>query len=283
MVDPYVLPNGTLRNKRGILDAAELLDLEARTVPARQALLMREGHDGPFDIAFYMHIHKRLFGGIYEWAGMPRTIPLAKAQEVGKPDVTHFTSPKFILPRLKSAIAQIPPTQELAVMELPQAVGKLASAFGSINTVHPFREGNGRTQRLYLKMVANAAGFDLHWEVMTQERMVAASVANSRGDAKVIARMFADVADPERVLALSKVTRFLQANQPDWNNRYIATTVEGQRYDGVFGGRSDDDVMVRVNTDSGSWFASAKTEDLENSDLQPGDPVSFTAKQWKPF
>ena len=51
-----------------------------------------------------------------------------------------------------------------------------------INAVHPFREGNGRTQRAFVGQLAEQAGYHLAWEKLTPERNVETAVAAMRGD-----------------------------------------------------------------------------------------------------
>ena len=52
-----------------------------------------------------------------------------------------------------------------------------------LNAVHPFREGNGRTQRVFIEALAHAAGYNLDFSVASRERMIQASIAgNENGD-----------------------------------------------------------------------------------------------------
>jgi fido (protein-threonine AMPylation protein) len=284
LVDHYTLPNGVLKNRFGATTFEAFHKVEARTVPPRTARLTREleGFSGPFTYDFFCAVHRSLFGGLFDWAGTIRDVPISKQHTVDANAITRFVSPGAIERRLRSAIDGIPEIKHLRSLKRSAAVGKLAAAFAEINYIHPFREGNGRTQRFFLNSIAKAVGFNLEWDVITRDRMVEVSIAAVEGDSQAVARMFADIVDPERVAALYKITRFLQANDPNWNDRYIATTVEGQAYVGVFGGVSGDDFMMKVR-DSRSWFASGKIDDLEDLSPEPGDELSFTAKHWKPF
>jgi len=154
--------------------------------------------------------------------------------------------------------------------------------FSELNMVHPFREGNGRTQRVFLETVANVVGMTFDWDAITRERMVACSIASANGDEGSIPRLFADALDPERASALKKVNRFLQSQLPDWNERYVATTVEGREYTGKLGGAAGDDFIMRVDGER-SWFASGKVVDLKGEASKPGEDITFTATEWKPF
>jgi cell filamentation protein len=65
----------------------------------------------------------------------------------------------------------------------------LAYYFGEINALHPFREGNGRTQRAFLGQLALGAGFVVRWARLDAGRNVEASVQIMRGDPEPMRRM----------------------------------------------------------------------------------------------
>jgi cell filamentation protein len=58
---------------------------------------------------------------------------------------------------------------------------RFAHYLGEINAAHPFREGNGRTQRLFIGQLAREFGFEIRWYQMTPPEMVAASIASFEG------------------------------------------------------------------------------------------------------
>ena len=67
--DPYLLPNGTLRNKLGLTDPDELQRAENRITAARGALLERDLPKPPFTFETLKAIHFELFQDVYAWAG----------------------------------------------------------------------------------------------------------------------------------------------------------------------------------------------------------------------
>jgi cell filamentation protein len=68
-----------------------------------------------------------------------------------------------------------------------------------MNALHPFREGNGRTQRMFLSFLARAASYDLRWNQVTQEQMVQASEESTlRGDNQEFVQIFLDITIPLR-------------------------------------------------------------------------------------
>jgi cell filamentation protein len=79
VLDPYLLPNGTLQNRLGTDDPSELLRREDQLVSLRQAVLARKRSSAPFDFDKLGEIHRYLFQDVYEWAGKPRSCDLRKA------------------------------------------------------------------------------------------------------------------------------------------------------------------------------------------------------------
>jgi cell filamentation protein len=135
--DPYVYPGtAVLRNKLGLKDPARLDQIERLIVTQR----ITEGAPrGDFDLNHLRAIHRHLFQDLYDWAGEIRTVEITKSGqlfqlrrfiEVGWADIHKRLSAADFLTHLE-------PTAFAA------AAGKI---LGDINYVHPFREGNGRTQ-----------------------------------------------------------------------------------------------------------------------------------------
>ena len=61
---------------------------------------------------------------------------------------------------------------------------------GEINAIHPFRDGNGRTQREFIRELAVQAGFVIDWSRVTREQMTAASLESFRtGDSTEMAAL----------------------------------------------------------------------------------------------
>ena len=93
-----------------------------------------------------------------------------------------------------------------------------AELFVEINNLHPFREGNGRAQRFFLSALAENAGHELAFDVVTKERMIEVSVAGIDGDVAGAKRLFQEISDPRRVEALRKALGVKQWNL--WADSY---------------------------------------------------------------
>lgn len=281
MSDPYVLPNGTLRNRFGVTDQAELEAQESRAVSARQTLLDAHPYSGSFDFAFLCRIHRFLFQDVFDWAGEPRTVSLAKQDFEGpEGQIIGFTPARLIDREATQLFASMPSVEDLAAKTPDEFASSIGMFLVGLNNLHPFREGNGRTQRLFTRHLGRRAGFDVAWDVVTRERMVAASVQGAIGDREPMRRLLLEIIDPERVRALRKALDFLKRSQSvPWNDLYVATTVAGQVYRGILVGRSAPDFMMRAEGADNEWIAVGHADDIPE-DAVSGEPLSFISRRW---
>ncbi|RZT86578.1 Fic/DOC family protein [Pseudonocardia sediminis] len=72
----------------------------------------------------------------------------------------------------------------------------LTTLLARLNLLHPFREGNGRTQRAFLAQLATDAGYLLRWTAMDREQNIAASRAAHDGDLQPLRAMLAPLVHP---------------------------------------------------------------------------------------
>ena len=188
--DPYVYP-GTdcLRNRLGIRDADELQRVEAERTSAVLALLERRPIAGGYDLSHLKAFHRRIFGDVYEWAGEPRTVAIAKEQSL-------FALPEQIEPYLTCVFADLAEDHFLRGLPREEFVERLTHYYAELNAVHPFREGNGRTLRAFLGQLARDAGYRVAWERIGGERNNRASAASLRGDNGPLQAMLDDFVEP---------------------------------------------------------------------------------------
>lgn len=165
--DPYVYP-GTLvlRNRLGIIDAA-FLDKQERSLVV---LRIRRGVPrGAFDLAHLRAIHRHLFQDIYDWAGELRTVEIAKGEQ-------QFQFRQYIETGMADVHRRLVRGRFLHGLSAAEFAAEAAVIIGDINYIHPFREGNGRTQLQYLKQLAGAAGHRLDLAKIAGGRWNEASV-----------------------------------------------------------------------------------------------------------
>ncbi len=165
----YCYPESSvLRNKLGITSAEVFFKAEREISSLRTAQALSESILGNFDFAHLQKIHKFLFGDIYEWAGKVRTVNISKGN--------LFCQTEFIMQELDRIFLELKKEKYLKGITDPQKMaGRLSYYLGELNAVHPFREGNGRTQRLFVTFLAQKNGFSLDFSLVTKDEMIAAS------------------------------------------------------------------------------------------------------------
>ncbi len=127
-----------LENKLGITSSAELAEAEEKISKKKAAELFENGYLENLEAGTYKalaEIHRFLFGEIYEFAGKLREVNIAEGNFRFAP-VTY----------LREAIGNIE--------KMPQSsFGEIIEKYVEMNVAHPFREGNGRSMRIWLDMM----------------------------------------------------------------------------------------------------------------------------------
>lgn len=164
------------RNRFGITDYQQLQPIETVFAVKRARQLETLGVTGSFDPAHLRAIHKYLFQDVFPWAGDFRVVNLSKGNSMFGPALHIAAALADTLAKLKA---------EALLINLPPRAFATRAAFflGEINAIHPFREGNGRTQREFILQLALQAGHPLSWAGFTEAEMVEASIlSHTRGD-----------------------------------------------------------------------------------------------------
>ncbi|HEV2446691.1 MAG TPA: Fic family protein [Candidatus Sulfopaludibacter sp.] len=182
--DPYTYPEtDVLRNIPGIRDPRQLAAFEANTTAVRLIELDERPLAGQFDSAHLRAIQRYVFQDVYRWAGEFRTVNIAKGGQ-------FFGAAAFIEPALHEGLRKLAGERFLLGLAPATFSTRAGHYLGKINAIHPFRDGNGRTQREFIRELALQAGFQLDWSRVTREQMMAASAESFRsGDSSVMAAL----------------------------------------------------------------------------------------------
>jgi cell filamentation protein len=275
MIDPYIDPSsGILINKLHATNQQQLDEAEADQVSVRSVLLQRNPIAGNYDSAHLKKIHAYLFQDVYHFAGEFRTVELHKADVLtGARRITTFIPPAMIDKELNELFGSLARENYFQGRERRQFSLKLASLFAGINRIHPFREGNGRAQRQFVRQLAASLGYKLHWEAISKERLVQASISSAHGDLGMMERLMDEISDTERVQPVITLIKFFEQNNYSWNDRYIASTTPGKQYEGRFAGSNGRNFFFYDDQDR---ILVGDVNDL-NSIPAPDKPISFRA------
>lgn len=168
--DPYLdLEAGVLRNRLGITDADALRRAESGISAVRIAQLAAQSLPGNYDLPHLQAFHRLIFGDVYPWAGELRTVSIGKG--------ALFCPPHHLVVRADRTFSTLARLDRLRGRTRAAFVDGLTGLLAEINHLHPFREGNGRTQRAFLGQLARAAGHPVRWTAMDPDANIAAARA----------------------------------------------------------------------------------------------------------
>jgi cell filamentation protein len=194
VVDPYLDPaTGLLRNKIGAQTKVALEEAEGDLVFARTAQLMDHPVPGTGDLRELQEIHRHLFQDVFDWAGQLRTVDMKK----NEPGSEFFLPVQMIERAAAFAAGDLANDSMLQGLDRERFVERLAFHYDAFNYIHPFREGNGRTQRVFWSRVADEAGWQLNWSsVQGAVNDAACRAAAERQDLGPLREMFEGIVAP---------------------------------------------------------------------------------------
>lgn len=168
----YCYPeSAVLRNKFGITDPVELKKLESDITTVRQYELMSEPIRGHFSAAHLCRIHRHLFGDIYPFAGHYRREDIMKGS-------TRFIAYNQIKEKISRLLAQLKEEQFLHGLDEDAFVDRTAYYFAELNYIHPFREGNGRATREFMRMLFDHNGYEVNWHAVEHKQLLSVMEAS---------------------------------------------------------------------------------------------------------
>ncbi len=168
-MDRYVyVGTRVFKNKARLRVPEEASAHEARMVLKRLLGLYADPCAGTLDILHVLEIHHTLFQDVYPWAGKLRTGEIS----IGS---LRFCRAEFLMNSLASLLDQLASEAYLANLPATSFAERAAFYLRELNAIHPFRDGNGRTQREFIRQVGLRAHHKVRWAPITRFEMVTAS------------------------------------------------------------------------------------------------------------
>ena len=166
----YCYPDSNvLKNKLNIRDNKLLKTAEEEITLIKQMELLKNPIKGNFSKAHLMNINKFIFEDIYPFAGKIRREQISKAD-------TMFYPPNLIDRELDKVFAKIKEKNMLKETDREKVFDNLAYIMAELNIIHPFREGNGRTIREFIRLMAKRMGYGLNWGNADKAELLEASI-----------------------------------------------------------------------------------------------------------
>lgn len=163
-----------LINKLGIHDDKKLEVAEGIITASNASLLEQQPMPGWYNLEHYKAIHRFLFYDIYEWAGEIREVELAKQR-------TRFV-PAYEIERVGNAIfARVQKSLAQPRQSLKGCAKTTAQLYNELNMLHPFREGNGRTQRAFFAQLIRQAGYEINFGAADRDLLTFAVIQAAGG------------------------------------------------------------------------------------------------------
>jgi cell filamentation protein len=159
-----------LRNVPGFTDQTKLDTFERKGTAKAILNLQVDPVRGRFDSAHLRQIHARIFGNIYPWAGQFRQVNIRRAASY------PFAVVQFLEKNLDSTLVNLAAENHLKDLDADAFARRAAYYLGELNSIHPFREGNGRAQREFIRQLGAEAGHSINWSRVNREQMYNASI-----------------------------------------------------------------------------------------------------------
>ena len=178
--DPYCYPGTTvLKNKLKLQTQEELDSFEAEITAQRAEEPLPAGK---LTYPHYRAIHRHLFQDVYDWAGKIRNVRISKGGSM-------FCYPESIDREMSKLFGMLAGQKQFKGTRPDEFATKAAHFLAELNAIHPFREGNGRAQLIFLTLLAETAGHPLAMGRLDPDKVMQAMIESFGGHEKPLAQL----------------------------------------------------------------------------------------------
>ncbi|WP_375672430.1 Fic family protein, partial [Bartonella sp. CL45QHWL] len=206
--------------------------------------------------------------------GTVASMPILKRKEFTKP----FAIGRKIQKGLEKLDKTLSEKNNLQGLTREEFVEQAAGIMIYLHHLHPFREGNRRTKRLFVEKLAQAAGHELDFSLVSKKRKdFVRAAAMEHSNPEPMKHLLEDISNPEKLLILQEFTNSMRKLGLDEKNYYLTVVAkEGETYHGTYRGSGPNGFMLDAN----GTFILGNKKDLTPEQIQTlkiGDALSFTA------
>lgn len=177
-----------LVNRLGIQDQAQLDENETLITTIQSAKFELDPFPEKLDFQYYKRIHLFLFEQLYDWVGEVCSVNISKQR-------TRFCPADEINSTATALFKRLDKISYLRGLPRKEFLLELVDLYTSLNDLHPFREGNGRVQRLYFRQLAKRAGYDLNFSKVDSDQMMIATIHASSGVSDTLYQVFDQIVE----------------------------------------------------------------------------------------
>lgn len=164
----YTYPGtNVIKNKLNIKNEKKLEEYERQMVSFKLATIQTHKMPEKFDSNRLKYIHKVLFEDIYEFAGKYRDENITK-------DNFLFAQFEYIQENVDNILNKID-VEKLKVLSFDEKIKNISYYMTELNVLHPFREGNGRTIREFIRQLLNELNLDIDFSKIEYEEIIRVS------------------------------------------------------------------------------------------------------------
>lgn len=163
-----------LINKLDIRNEKELSETEGIITSFKASELLSQPLKPDFDFEDYKQIHRYLFDVFYDWAGETRKIAIYKS-------ATAFAKPENLAKSGEKIFARLKAMNYFCDLPKDEFINQIADLYHTINMLHPFREGNGRTQRVFFVQLIRNAGYEIDYSDFNSDLLMIGTIQAASG------------------------------------------------------------------------------------------------------
>lgn len=171
--DPYCYPDTKVLKNRRNLRTQDALDRFETAITAQR--FNEPLPAGKLSEQHYQRVHRHLFKDVYTWAGQYRQVRVSKGDSA-------FCYPEYIPQEMKKLFEGLRRQNFLQGLSAQLFARKAAIFLANLNAIHPFRDGNGRSQIAFMALVAASAGHPLRLSRLVPGDFMAAMIRSFQGD-----------------------------------------------------------------------------------------------------
>ncbi|WP_336277018.1 BID domain-containing T4SS effector [Bartonella sp. CB178] len=286
----FSYPNGVLKNRYSIKSPEAFNAMYSYYVKKEIGDLYKAPMPERFDSEYLRHIHRQLFKNVFDWAGYTRdtavklsdgTLAVMTSIDDRGSGVPFAEGNQEIQRRLTKLDVTISQKNNLKGLSRGEFIYEATKLFSDLYKIHPFVAGNGRTSQIFFERLAQNAGHQLDFSLITADRLdTACRVAAKYNDLVPMKEMFEDISDPKKVQILKEFMDKAKQRGEDVQSSLVLTAKEGRDYQGTYQNVSENTFAIAKN---GIYVVCSKeclTPEQRKS-LRSGDEFSFTVPNGK--